>query len=122
MTGVDPAVDDGPDDPVPAGVVGAPGRVDLHGRRRTVDLGRQGVVRPDPEDDRGKPAVPGGAADLPGHLLRVGAGQDALVELGRNQREPRRYGRLDRTDRRRVIQPRPSDPNAVLLATSVDGP
>src|SRR6266545_1979922 len=59
MTGVDPAVDDGPDDPAPAGVVGAPGRVDLHGRRRTVDLGLQGVVRPDPEDDRGKPARPG---------------------------------------------------------------
>src|SRR5437762_222647 len=84
LASFEPAVDDGPDDPAPAGVVGTPGRVDLHGRRRTVDLGPQGVVRPDPEDDRRKP----GAVVLRDHLLRVGAGQDALVELGRNQCEP----------------------------------
>src|ERR1700760_1071489 len=74
MARVDPAVDDGPDDPVATGVVGAPGRVGLHGRRRTVDLGLQGVVRPDPEDDRRAPAFPGGPAVLSDPLPRGGPG------------------------------------------------
>jgi len=78
----------------------------------TVDLGLQRVVRPDPEDDRGAAALPGEPrGSCPTISLRVGHGTGTpLIELGRDQREPRRDGRLDRADRRGFGRPRPPRP------------
>ncbi len=92
VAGVNPAVDDRPHDVAAAGVVGAPGGVGLDRGCGPVDLRMKGVVRPYLEDDRRLRAGPGAAQVFVHHVLHRRTGQDALVQAGRYEGEPRRNG------------------------------